>query len=278
MSEDMYKPGYDGERLSSRLTGPEAAHLRERKPALIKRLHDAMLTLSVMGGRAELGIVGGAPAHIVEFGDMVGREREETPPAKFKPTAPQVSDMVPALGLLEGLRPAFFKVVMLRALDEFARENGGAGDWPWSKIGGFLGMSDRWAESAYSAAIVQAARRAGILPLVSQDYAILIVGVLVREGYLTNITSSVDPRQEASNLRGKSPVRLETAMAIWTAGRPLAKRIIDETKPALRSLLSHASWYKAHPESVATAIIEQARLIEAPWHMEDLDVVRLRAA
>jgi len=226
-------------------------------------------------GRAFLGIsTGGTPDHVVEFGDRVGEEKQAQPPARFEPTAANVSDMDRALRLLEGLRPPFFKVVLFRALDEFARENAEPGEWPWKKIGGYFGMSDRWAEAAYDAAIVQAARRAGILPMVPNDHAILAVAAWVDGAWLTCLANSADPRQEASNLRSKSPVRIETGFAIWTPGKPLAKRVLDYAKPRLRNLLDHGAWYKVHPDTMAEALIAAARETDTPWHMEDLDLRR----
>lgn len=271
MTEVLFKPGYEGDRLSSTLTVPERLVLRSRKSELVQRLHDAMLTVSVMQGPARLGIgAGAAPAHIVEFADRVGEKPVDPSPLRFRPTAAQVSDMDPALKLLEGLRPAYFKVVMFRALHQFSKACGETGSWPWQAIGGYFGLSDRWAEAAYDAAIVQAARRSGILPTIPEDYSVLAAAAWVDRGWMTHLSTAADPRQATANLRGKSPVRLETAFAIWVAGQPLAKRVADEVRRSLRNLTSHGSWYKAHPDVVCEHLIEVARQVDTGWIMEEI--------
>jgi len=267
----MFKPGYEGDRLATTTTGPERQALRLARGQLIRRLHDAMMTMSVQPARGGLGLAaGGTPSHIVEFSDRVGEERADPVPLPFKPTAAQVSDMGPALALLEGLRPAYFKVVFLRAVDEWARYCGDRGPWPWAAIGGKFGMSDRWAEAAYDAAIVQAARRAGILPKVSTDYAILAASSWVDHGWMTNISTAADPRQALSNLRGKSPVRIEDAYAIWVAGQPVAKRVAEDLRRSMQNLCSHGSWFRAHPDTVSQRLIEIARSFDAGWVADEI--------
>lgn len=268
-----YKPGYEGEHLSSTLTQPEKQALRLGKADLVRRLYEAMLTLSVMAGAGIRGIAaGGTPQHIVEFSDRVGEEKPNAPRLIFKPTAAQVTDLDPALALLEGLRPIYFKVVMLRAFHNFERRCGEPGSWSWKDIGGYFGMSDRWAEQTHDAAIVQAARRAGIIPKISTDYAVLAISVWVDRGWLTNISTAADPRLAVANLRGKSPVRLEDAYALWVAGKPVARRVAEDARRELRNLCSHGAWYKAHPDSVSQRLIEAARNADAGWILDEIAV------
>lgn len=270
-ADAMFKPGYEGERLATTTTGPERQALRLARGQLIRRLFDAMMTMTVQPGRGGLGLAaGGTPAHIVEFSDRVGEEKADPNPIPFRPTAAMVSDMGPALALLEGLRPAFFQVVFLRAVDDYARYCGDRGPWPWAAIGGKFGMSDRWAEAAFDAAIVQAARRAGILPKVSTDYAVLVASSWVERGWMTNISTAADPRQALSNLRGKSPVRIEDAYAIWVAGQPVAKRVAEEVRKSMKNLCSHGSWYRAHPDIVSERLIEIARSFAAGWVADEI--------
>lgn len=270
-SDQMFKPGYEGDRPATTMTAPERQTLRLAKGQLIRRLHDAMMTMSVLRGAGGQGIGAGAtPPHIVEFADRVGEEKAAPASIPFRPTAAQVSDMDAALKLLEGLRPAYFKVVFFRALDEFARYCGEPSPWPWAAIGGYFGMSDRWAEAAYDAAIVQAARRSGVLPTIPADYAVLAVSAWVSHGWLTNISTAGDPRQAVSNLRTKSPVRIEDSYAIWVAGQGVAKRVSEEARKSLRNLLSHGSWYKAHPDTVSQHLIEAARKVDSAWLLEEI--------
>lgn len=279
MSDEMFKPDYDGDRTTARLTGPEKQTFRLNRAALTRRLHDAMLTLSVqeVGGPSGY-IIGGTPKYLVEFSDRVGEEQALPPRARFKPTAAQVSDMPRALQLLDGLTRPFFKVVMLRAFHDFAKDNDEQGDWPWKKIGAQFGFSDRWAEGAYDAAIVQAARRSGLLPMTATDYGVLAVAVWHERGWLTNLSTAADPRQAVANLKTKSPIRLEEAYTIWTAGQPVARRIVDEVKPGIRGLLSHGSWYKLHPDALAESLIDRARQIGAAWLVEEIPLKGAMAA
>jgi hypothetical protein len=272
MTDDlMFKPGYDGARPPVAMTGPEKQAFRAGRAALVRRLHDAILTLAALGGQADLGVqIGGTPSHIVEFGDRVGEEAVEAPPARFKPTAPQVSDMDRALALLEGLRKPYFKVLLFRALHEFGRENGEQGDWPWPKIGGYFGLSGAWAESVYDATLVQAARRSGLLPPAPVDYAVVAAAAWVNHMWLTNIGTAADPRQAVANIRQKSPVRIEEAFCLWVAGAPLARRIVDATKPLIRNANDHGSWYRIHPDVLADHLTEKAREIGAAWQLEDI--------
>lgn len=279
MKDALFKPGYDGARLSQTLSAPERQTFRQAKHELVRRIHDAMLTLTVLDGAGPAGVrTGSVPAHIVEFADRIGEEQAEPPRPRFKPSAAQVSAMPGALELLEGLTKPIFKVVMLRALDEFDREQGGRGLWSWKEIGGQFGLSDRWAEAAYEAALVQAARRSGLLPAVSREHGVLAVAVWLDRAWVTNLSTAADPRQAAANLRVKSPIKPEQAFAIWVPGPPAAKRLVDQVKPLMRGLLSHGSWYKIHPDSLAETLIEQARACQIDWMIEDIHVRSALAA
>lgn len=270
-AEPMFKPGYEGPRPSVHLSGPEKQVLRLNRTELVRRLNEAMLCLSVAEGTGNLGIRAGTPTAMREFSDLIGRDRDAAARPRFRPTAAQIDAMDSTLKWLEGLTRTHFKVVFLRALDSFDAQ------WPWAKIGGFFGMSDRWAESAYDAALIQAARRAGILPMTTAEFAILVSSVwrsaivAHERGWMSHIATSANPRQEASNLRGKSPLKLEGATALWVAGPPLAKRIVAATRPRFAGRASHGSWFKVPPEEVLDQLIITARDIGAEWQIEDVD-------
>ncbi|MCR5875149.1 hypothetical protein LRS10_13705 [Phenylobacterium sp. J426] len=145
-TDTMFKPEYEGERPKATLSGPEKQQLRLVKAAVIDRLHSAMLTLDVMRGEGPAQLrAAGIPQHLVEFSDRVGEEAQETPRARWEPTAAQVSDMPKALALLDGLRKPYYTVVKLRAFEVFARDNGESSPWPWDRIGEVFGLSGRWA-------------------------------------------------------------------------------------------------------------------------------------
>jgi hypothetical protein len=75
VTAEPYKPGYDGQRLSTRTTAPERQTLLLEKPEIVRRLHRAMLTLAVQRTIMDLGIrTGGVPQHLLDFGDHVGTE------------------------------------------------------------------------------------------------------------------------------------------------------------------------------------------------------------
>lgn len=272
-TDGMFKPEYEGDRPKATLSGPEKQQLRLMKAAVVDRLHSAMLTLTVLKGEGPGALrAAGCPQHLVEFSDRVGEEAIEAPRAKWEPTAAQVSDVPKALALLDGLRKPYYTVVKLRALEVFARENDESSPWPWERIGELFGLSGHWAEDVYDAAIVQAARRAGFLPMVSNDYGVVIAAVWSDRAWLSNLSTAADPRAAIANLRTKSPVRLEQAVIVWVAGAPLAKRIVDGVKPKLRGVLSHGSWFKANPDTLVNDVVEAARDSGADWLIEEVAV------
>jgi hypothetical protein len=279
-TDTLYKPDFDGERPNATLSGPERNQHRLVKRAVIDRVHRAMLTLNALprvGPKANLA--GGTPPYIVEFSDRVGAELEEPKRARYEPSATDVTDMVPALELLKGLSRPFYKVVMLRALNEFAVDEGETEPFPWDVIGEEAGgMSGKWAEDAYNAAIVQATRRAGLLPMVSRDYGIVAVAFWVERGWLTKIATASDPRQAVSNAKASSPVKPDQAFALWVPGQMHAKQIVDATRPQLRGLHGHAAFYKVHPDVLSEQLIEAARGLGVAWTYEDIAVRGAMAA
>ena len=274
VSSDIYKPGYEGERPSIKLSAPERQSFLQQKAVLVRMLHDAMLVLSVSPGADDLRIQSNAPTSICEFSDLIGREKEQSPPPKFRPTPEQISNTDAALSFLEGVTRAHFKVVYLRAIGEFG------GGWTWEDIGGYFGMSDRWAESAYDAAMVQAARRAGMLPMTTKDHAILVASVWydamdrASRGWITCVTTSADPKQDLSNMRSKSPLKIAEAVAIWTNGKPLSQRIAKDGRRFLNNRALHGGWFRVGPQEVIDRMIQAARDIEAPWHLDEITSAR----
>lgn len=279
-TDTMFKPDYDGERPKATLSGPEQNQHRLVKRAVIDRLHRALLTLGVMpraGPRANLA--GGSPSYIVEFSDKVGAEVEELRRARWEPSNADVSDMLPALELLQGLHRPFIKVVTLRALNEFAIDQGETEPFTWDIIGEECGgMSSRWAEDAYSAVIVQATRRAGLLPMVSRDYGVVVVAFWLDRGWLSKLATASDPRQAVSNTKAGSPLRPEQAYAVWMPGRGEAQRVMEALRPNLRGTHSHSAYFKVHPDVLAEQIIETARTLGVDWTFEDIAVKGALAA
>jgi len=271
---EMFKPEYDGERPKGTLSQPERQTMLMAKRDLVERMHAAFLTLNVLPGvgpRANLA--GGTPPYIVEFSDRVGAEVEEIRRAQFEPSPAQASDVLPALRLMEGLSRPYHKVVLLRALNEFAVDKGETEPFPWDLIGEECGgMSGKWAEDAYDAAMVQAARRAGILPMVAKDYGIVAVGFWVDRGWLTSMATAADPRQAVSNAKAKSPIRAEQAFSIWLAGQYEAKKVVEAVRPQLRGLHAHGAFFKVHPDVLSERVIETARSLGADWSYEEIAV------
>lgn len=268
---EMFKPDFDGERPKATLSGPERERLHLGKAALIDRLHSALLTLDNMQGAGPAQLrAAGCPQHLVEFADRIGEEATEVRRTPWEPSAAQVSDMPKALALLDGLRKPYYTVVKLRALEVWARENAEAGPWPWDRIGEVFGLSSRWAQDVYDAAIIQAARRAGVLPAVSMDHAVLIVGCWIDRGWLTNISTAENPRAALQNLRGKSPIKFEQAVALWVPRAGVAKSVVEELKRRHRGAVDHAAWYKLHPDVVETDARSIAQGLNAASMAEDL--------
>lgn len=281
MTTDIFKPDFDGERGSLRLSGPERQTFLLGKRKLVQRLHNAAMTLNFQKYSGPARVGSGSPAYIVEFSDRVGEELPPPPRALFQPSAAMVSDINDPegpLSWLNGLRKPFYKVVLMRALHEFAEANGEKSQWDWKAIGQHCGFSERWAENTYQQALIQAARRCGMLPMVTADFGVFVAGVWVNRGWVTHVGTAADPRAAIANLRTKSPVRVETAAVVWVNGAPVAKRIFDELKPELRGLLDHGSWYKANPDSMIERVVSKAQQINAAWQIEDIQQAAALAA
>jgi hypothetical protein len=279
MSTDQtFKPGYEGRRPSAVTTAPERQTLRQAKPEILRRLHEAMLTLSAMDGLASLGIeVGGVPEHIVEFADRVGEERADLKLTRFRPSAAQVSSLDANLALMEGLESDYFKVMLLRSLYLFAKVNGEESPWSWKAIGGKFDKSERWAEAVYERTIIMAARRAGVLPMTSRDCAVLIASAWFDGGWMTNLSTADNPAQSLANLKVKSPVKVSEAAAFWVAGPPVAKRLAEAIRKATWTMKSHGSWYKCPIETLGDYALIAASACDIEAFQEDL-VVRGREA
>lgn len=268
---EMFKAEYEGERPKGTISGPEKQKLLLVKHAIIDRLHAAMLTLNVMQGAGPAGLrAAGCPQHLVEFADRIGEEEIEAPRVRWEPSAAIVSDMPKALALLDGLRKPYYTVVKLRALEMFARDNGETGPWPWDKIGHHFGFSASWAQDVYDAAIIQAARRSGLLPMVSADFGIVVAATWADRAWLTNLSTATDPRAAVANLRVKSPIPIEQADVVWVPGVQAARLILEAVRPNLRGVRSHGSWYKANPDTLRQTLVEAARDLGQNWLIEEI--------
>lgn len=263
---EMFKPGYDGPRPSAQLTPLEQeAYARFSEP-LIKRLHDAMLTLGAVMADSPETRGSTMPEYIHTFADKVGWGPEEGPrQVRFQPTAAQHDDLLPTLALLDGLSPVFLKVLALRAVGERI------GGFSYKAIAERFGKGEPWARRVYAATVVLAARRAGMLDPAPRGWAVVVAAARVG-GMKTYITTARDPQQTLYDLRSKSPIELETAFALWVAGPPEAKALVAKARKNLLGRVSHGSWHLIPPEDMADLLIEEQTRVARPWEIEHLNL------
>lgn len=264
----LFKPGYQGPQPQARLTPEEVQTFDVKRQTLVRRLHDAMLVLSTwdehrMGGSSSW------PQYVREFSDLIGWDPADqpAPQMRFDPTPEQQSDALKALALLDGVRRVYQQVLFLRAIGEKF------GGWSFATIGETYDRSAAWAQQAYEAVLIQAARRCGILDPEPRGHAIL-VAALNAGGWRTNIAMAADPDLALRQVRVANALGLDEAFAFWVAGRPVAERVIKAARIKLRSHQTHGSWYLRHPDFVAEALISSAQEMRAAWTIEARPVLR----
>ncbi|MGQ3018752.1 hypothetical protein [Phenylobacterium sp.] len=272
----MFKPGYEGVTPSSRLSPVEVAQFEARKDALVARLTDAMLTLSVLEADDPSGKGSAWPAYVREFGDLTGRDEEslreaETRPARFAAKPHHLESLLPTLALLDGLRPVYLKVLFLRAIGSYY------GGFSFPAIGDRFGKTGEWARHTYEAVVIQAARRDGLLAPEPAGWAVLVTGVR-SGGWRSYVTTARDPSHQLRDLKAKSPIVLEDAFALWTAGQPVAQRLAKQARVHLLGRATHGSWHRISPDDMADLLITEARKIRAEWSIENLPLGRLSGA
>lgn len=261
---EMFKPGYDGPRPEGRLTPLEATQYAAFAEPLRKRLHDAMLTLGALSSARPGGGGSTMPEYLHTFADKVGWDPEEGPAeVRFIPTQAQIDDFLPALELLDGLSPVFTRVLALRAVGERV------GGFSFKAIGERFGRTEVWAKRVYSAVVVLAARRSGLLAPAPKGWAVVVVGVRTG-GWRSYITTARDPQAALYDLKAKSPLELEAAFAFWTAGKAEAAHVAAVARKNMLGRVSHGSWHLMPPEDVAEVLIEAQTAVERPWDLEAL--------
>lgn len=268
---DMFKAGYEGERPEGRLTPLEADRFEQFAAPLIRRLHDAMLTLGALDAH-RMGGGSSMPEYIHTFADKVGWEVDVAPAVvKFRPTAANFDDFLPTMALVDGLSPVFLKVLALRAVGERV------GGFSFAVIAERFGRPEAWARRVYTASVVLAARRAGLLDPAPKGHAILIAGVRVG-GWRTFLTTARDPQAALYDLKAKSPLELESAIAFWTAGKPEAAQLAQVARKNLLGRVLHGSWHLIPPDDMTDLLIEEQTRLARPWEAESLPLPTPRGA
>lgn len=262
---EMFKSGYEGDRPSGRLTPLEAERAARFSEPLRRRLHDAMLVLGALSAE-RMGGGSTWPEYVHTFADKIGWESEEAPAVvRFRPTAAQLDDFLPTMALLEGLSPAFTRVLALRAIGERI------GGFSFAAIAERYGKPEAWARRVYAATVVLAARRSGLLEPTPKGWAVVVVAVRTG-GWRTYITTARDPQAALYDLKAKSPLELEAAFAFWTAGKPEAAHLTSVVRKNLLSRVSHGSWHLIPPEDMADQLIDEQTKVERPWEIEALSL------
>ncbi len=269
---EMFKPGYEGAKPDGRMTPLEADQFDRFAGPLVRRLHDAMLTLGALSAERVDGSGSTMPEYIHTFADKVGWDADEAPAVvRFRPSAAQLDDLLPSLELLEGLSPAFTRVLALRAVGERI------GGFSFAVIAERFGRPEAWARRVYAATVVLAARRSGLLDPAPRGWAMVVVAVRTG-GWRTYITTARDPQAALYDLKAKSPLPLESAFAFWTAGKPEAAALAASARKNLLGRVIHGSWHLIPPEDMADLLIEEQTRLGRPWEVEALALPTPRGA
>lgn len=267
----LYRAGYDGPTASDRVTPREQALYEQVKARLVRRLHDAMLLLTVLDAHNPGGRGSGWPDYVHDFADKVAQSEieQEGQPKRFDPSRAQIDDFLPAMSLLNGLRPVYHRVVFLRALGEFL--GGRVDGFSWASIGERHGKSSEWARLAYDSVMVQAARRAGLMASEPRGWALLAASVDYG-GSRTFLTTAQDPAMQMRDLKSKCPIGLEAAVAVWTPGQATAKRLTKQVRKRLEGRFSHGPWARISLDDLLDVVLEEARDSRIDWSVENLPV------
>lgn len=267
----IFKPDYDGAVEGVAAMPPRGAVPDEgAMDDLEQRIHRAMLTLGQLRGDGPFSRGTFWPEYMVEFADRIEQEKERTVPRRrFKPTPHDVSDMLDALALLEGLRVEYFQLVRYKAMDDFHMENGAA----WTDLGDAFGRSDYWAREAYGRAMTQAARRAGLIftaPEGADRHAVLSVTVMIEGVLFTWLGVSASPMQKLYEIKAANPSPIVDACAVWAPSRPAAKVVADLTKAAFAHCRKHGGWHALNPFDAEAEILARCDANSVPWTVDYL--------
>lgn len=267
----LYRAGFDGPMASDRLTPREREPFDKALPRLRRRLHDAMLLLTVLDAHNPAGRGSGWPDYVHDFADKVAQSEieQEGQPKRFDPTRAQIDDFLPAMALLDGLRPVYHRVVFLRALGEFIA--GRADGYSFDSIGERHRKSGEWARLAYESVMVQAARRSGLLAKEPRGWAVL-AGSVQHGGARTFLTTAADPAHQIRDLKAKCPIGLEGALAFWTSGQAAAKRIAHQVRQRLAGRFTHGSWARISLDDMLDLLLDEARAAGIDWSVEALSL------
>ena len=257
------KPDYDIKPVQPRHEA--GMTIEERRARLVRRVHDAMLTCAAQQDDGPRTKWTWSPQHVVEFADRVGEEEKQAPKQRFRPTPAQVDDMLPALALLDGLRDEYLDVVFLRALLEFY------GHRKWEEaVADRMRKRPHWVKEAYDRALIQAARAAGMLSPVPDDYAIVGIAALGEDGLLTTYVAAVaKPRQTLADVKAKSPTQVVDAFAVWVPGKPLAQRVVEDFRRA-NDPRRRGSWIRKNPFDVEDELLLTLQHTGVSWRVQRL--------
>ena len=258
----IFKPGYDGPKDET-LGLPGRGHPvpdEGAMAALEERIQRAMLTLTTLSGDGPSAVRSGWPDHVIELADRIEREKDgDKPRRRFRPTGHDVDDLLPALKLLDGLRVEVYQLVRYKALDDYYRDDG----VNWTDLGDQFGKSDNWARETYRRALLQAAKRTGILFSAPEGYAVVAISVMVDGVLFTHLSISADPRQALYDMKARNPSDIVDSFAVWTNDKPTAKVVLDATKAHFAAQKKHGGWHYLNPFDAEFTIQEKAEEIGA---------------
>ncbi|KQV66627.1 hypothetical protein [Caulobacter sp. Root343] len=258
----IFKPGFDGPRDETLGLPGRGQSVPDEGAidALEARLHRAMLTLTTLSGDGPSAVRSGWPDHVIELADRIEREKDgDKPKRKFRPTGADVDDLLGALALLEGLRTEIYQLVRYKALDDFYLEDGAS----WTDLGDQFGRSDNWARETYRRAMLQAAKRTGIVFSAPEGYAVVAICTMVEGTLFTHLSISADPRQALYDMKARNPTDIVDSFAVWTNDRATAKVVLDQVKAHHLAQRKHGGWHYLNPFDAEFTILEKAEALGA---------------
>lgn len=263
----IFKDGYQGPRDESLgLPGRGQVAPDERAMELLEqRIHRAMLTLTTLSADGPSAVRSGWPDYIIELEDRIAREKDGDKPRKrFRPSPADISDLLDALALLDGLRIEIYVLVRHKALDDFHFDEGAC----WTELGDRFGRSDNWARETYRRAMLQAGKRSGIVFSAPEGYAVVGISVMLAGVLFTHLSISADPRQTLYDMKAKNPADIVDSFAVWTNDKPTAKVILDKVRTYYAGQKKHGGWHYLNPFDAEFTILEKAEEIGAQARSE----------
>jgi hypothetical protein len=174
--------------------------------------------------------------------------------------------LLPTLELLQGLRVEYFQLVRYKAVDDYRRDGGAT----WKELGESFGRSDYWARESYRRAMLQAAKRAGLVFSEPNEWAVVWVTVMYDGLLMTWIGTTGNPRQTLYDVKARNPADIVDCAAVWTSDKATAKVVLDQAKAHHAADRKHGGWHILNPFDAEATIMDKIEGLKASWRLEYL--------